>query len=194
MADKFLNKYRIPSARLANWNYADNAAYFITICTKYRKHFFGEIENNEMHLNTAGKYAAQFWAEIPLHFEYIYLENFVVMPNHIHGIVIIDKPENFMQPVIETLQPETLHCNVSTENKNESMSAISPKPGSISTILRSYKSVVSRNVHAILPSFDWQTRFHDHIIRNQHSFVVINHYIANNVLNWKDDKFFNDGL
>ena len=71
MPDKFKNKYRIPSTRLQNWDYGSNAAYFITICTKNRKHFFGEIINKDMQLNDVGKLAEQYWLEIPNHFPFM---------------------------------------------------------------------------------------------------------------------------
>ena len=79
---KFQNKYRIASNRLKNWDYGRNSAYFITICTHDRKHYFGEIKNGEMHLNQLGENATRFWLEIPNHFPFIELGNFVVMPNH----------------------------------------------------------------------------------------------------------------
>ncbi len=88
---KFKNKYRIPSNRLKNYDYSNNAAYFITICTQNREHFFGKIKNGEMHLNELGENATRFWLDIPKHFPFIELGNFVVMPNHTHGILIIDK-------------------------------------------------------------------------------------------------------
>ena len=89
--DKFKNKYRIPSARLKNWDYGSNGAYFITICTQHRKHFFGEILDDEMNLNEIGQLAEKYWLEIPSHFPFVELGNFVVMPNHTHGILIINK-------------------------------------------------------------------------------------------------------
>jgi putative transposase len=91
---KFKNKYRIPSNRLKNWDYSNNAAYFITICTQNREHYFGKIKNGEMHLNELGENATRFWLDIPKHFPFIELGNFVVMPNHTHGILIIDKTTN----------------------------------------------------------------------------------------------------
>ena len=99
MPDKFQGKYRIASARLQSWDYGANGAYFITICTKNRKHFFGEIENHQMILNDIGKLAEKYWIEIPSHFPFIELGNFVVMPNHTHGILIIDK----LDASVETL-------------------------------------------------------------------------------------------
>ena len=89
--DKFKNKYRISSTRLQNWDYASNGAYFITICTKNREHYFGEIKNKEMQLTETGKLAETYWMEIPEHFPFVTLGNFVIMPNHMHGILIIDK-------------------------------------------------------------------------------------------------------
>ncbi|MBK6445950.1 MAG: hypothetical protein IPF81_11885 [Bacteroidetes bacterium] len=95
MTDKFRNKYRIASARLKNWDYGRNASYFITICTKNRAHFFGEVNpiTHEMQLTEIGKLAEQFWMEIPIHFPFVQLGEFVVMPNHTHGILIIKKIE-----------------------------------------------------------------------------------------------------
>jgi len=94
MAKKYKNKYRIASIRLKNWDYRTNGAYFITICTGNRKHFFGEIvkidNKKTMVLNEIGAIAENFWIEIPKHFPFVELGNFVVMPNHIHGILIIN--------------------------------------------------------------------------------------------------------
>lgn len=206
--DKFKNKYRIASARLQTWDYGSNGAYFITICTHNRKHYFGEIVDGKMQLNDIGKLAEQFWLEITNHFSFIELGNFVVMPNHVHGILIIDKTEppatNNHNNDNNDNNVETLHCNVSTNTKtktkthtnaipiikNEQMANISPKQGSISTIIRSYKSVVSKNAHFIHADFNWQSRFHDHIIRNSAEFERIQNYISNNPLKWKDDKFY----
>jgi putative transposase len=199
MNEKFQNKYRIPSTRLKNWDYGQNGAYFITICTGNREHFFGEIvcvdDENKMQLNEIGKLANAFWAEIPQHFPFVELGSYVVMPNHVHGILIIDK-SNIIDDVADGvlhLETATLQCNVSTGNemKNEQMAKISPKQGTISTILRSYKSVVTKNAHFIHADFAWQERFHDHIIKNSESFERIQNYIENNITNWKEDKFYN---
>lgn len=195
MTDKFKNKYRISSSRMKNWDYGTNGAYLITICTRNREHFFGEIvevkDTNKMQFNEIGKLANQFWEEIPKHFPFVELGNYQVMPNHVHGILIIDKNN-----IVDDVVVETLQCNVSTINvietgKNEKMAKISPKSGTISTIIRSYKSVVSKNAHLIHADFEWQERFHDYIIRDSESFERIQNYIENNVANWKDDKFYN---
>lgn len=89
--EKFQNKYRIPSARLQNWDYGANGAYFITICTDKMQHFFGYVQDEKMHLNALGKIAHSVWEGIPKQFPYVELGNFQIMPNHMHGILIIDK-------------------------------------------------------------------------------------------------------
>lgn len=198
MPKKFNNKYRIDSARLKNWDYRNNGAYFITICTASRKHFFGEIVVNgtskEMNLSEVGMLAEKYWKEIPKHFPFIELGNFVVMPNHMHGILIVNNNNN-NNNAVETLHrkvlsSETLQCNVCTDDKNQFFAKISPKSGSISTIIRSYKSIVTREAHLINSKFKWHAKFHDHIIRNSISFERIQNYIENNPSNWKEDKFY----
>ncbi len=91
MAEKFRNKYRVPSARLQNWDYGSNGAYFITICTKEMQHFFGEVVDKNMILNSVGLLAEEYWTEILKQFPYVEFGNFQIMPNHMHGILIIDK-------------------------------------------------------------------------------------------------------
>ena len=181
---KYNNKYRIESVRLKNWDYRNNGAYFITINTGNRKHFFGEIINSEMQLSPIGEYAQNFWMEIPKHFSFVELGNFVVMPNHTHGILIINNVKSLHCYDMD----KSLHCNDSTGNQY--FSDISPKSGSISTIVRSYKSVVSKHARLLNPEFNWQPKFHDHIIRNSESFERIQNYIENNPSNWKEDKFY----
>jgi hypothetical protein len=92
--DKFQNKYRIPSARAQWWDYGQNGAYFVTICTAHRECFFGNVVNGEMQLSEIGKIANNHWLEIPTHFPIVFLDAFVVMPNHVHGIIIINKQED----------------------------------------------------------------------------------------------------
>lgn len=183
--DKYQNKYRIESIRLLGYDYRKNGAYFITICTKNREHFFGKIVDATMQLNEFGQIAHKYWMEIPKHFPFVELGNFVVMPNHTHGILVI-KHDQFI--LVDTLQ-----CNISTATpskpKNKQMAIISPKPGSVSTIIRSYKSAVTKQARLINANFSWQAKFHDHIIRNSACFERIQNYISTNPLNWKKDKF-----
>ncbi len=113
-----------------------------------------------------------------MHFPFVYLDEFTVMPNHIHGIISIDKPSNDA-PFTEL--PQTI-----TEERFQH-----PGENSISSIIGSYKYVVSKNAHVINPDFSWQSRFHDHIIRDEDEFKRIKYYIRNNPKNRKDNKFYN---
>jgi len=186
--NKFQNKYRIGSARLPNWDYRSNADYFVTICTKNRKCFFGEItdsqKDNPMTLSKIGQIAQDLWEGIPNHFPDIKLGEFVVMPNHVHGIVEIKKSKGDLGDVDD----RDVACNVSTQ-KNQ-MQDISPKKGALSTIIRSYKSAVTKNARLTNPHFAWQSRFYDHVIRNPSAFNKISNYIINNPKNWDTDKFY----
>ena len=92
--DKFQNKYRIPSARAPFWDYGWNASYFVTICTHNHIFYFGDTGEEEMVLSDVGEIALQCWLEIPEHFPFVKLDTFVIMPNHVHGIVIIDKNDD----------------------------------------------------------------------------------------------------
>lgn len=201
--DKYKNKYRIPSARLSGWDYANNGAYFITICTQNGEHYFGEIINGEMQLSNIGVLANVIWHQIKNRIKHVELGSFVVMPNHMHGILILNKT-NHVETLHATSKPptpkqhnetETLHATslpppARKTQKNEFMASISPKPNSISTIIRSYKSEVSKHANRLGFKFQWQSRFHDHIIRNESSFQKISTYINNNPANWQQDKFY----
>ncbi|MCU0349438.1 MAG: transposase [Flavobacterium sp.] len=222
MQNKFQNKYRISSARLQTWDYSNNGAYFITICAKNRHHFFGQIKNEEMRLSEIGKLAAQFWYEIPNHFPFVELGNFVVMPNHVHGILIMnhtvetrfiasnnDKINNsqFIASNNDKINNSQFIAsdNDGTNIENVETRLIASLQGgtggfsgdknpmlgnSISKIVRWYKGRCSFECRQIIPDFGWQSRFHDHIIRNSKSFDTIQNYIEQNPLKWKEDKFY----
>lgn len=204
---RYKNRYRVESTRLPNRDYAANGWYFVTICTHNRVHFFGSISVGQVHLSPIGEIAQQFWLEIPNHFPHIHIDAHVIMPNHLHGIVVIDRPfpietlqypsndvETLQYPSndVETLQHpsndvETLYCNVSTQR--QFMSDISPKAGSLGNIMRSHKSAVTRWCHQNgFDNFRWQPRFYDRIIRADGSLDRIRQYIINNPANWINDQ------
>lgn len=91
----FKKKYRIESTRLQNWNYGWNGKYFVIIVTKNHEHYLGKIINGIMVFNSLGKIADKCWREIPEHFPFVILDEFVVMPNHVHGIIEIKKMNNY---------------------------------------------------------------------------------------------------
>lgn len=200
MLDKYQNKYHIKSARLEGYDYRNEGLYFVTICTKNKHHYFGKIENGNPFLNDIGLIAEKYWADIRQHFNHVSLDAFVLMPNHIHGIVCIDEMPNVetldatSQKTTEQALPEinkTLHArSLNNSNKNQHFQNISPKAYSLSVIIRSFKSAVSKECRKINPDFEWQPRFHDHIIRDARSFENIRNYIINNPVNWKEDNYY----
>lgn len=195
MEAKYKNKYSVSSIRLQNWDYASNAAYFVTICTHDRINYFGEITGGEMDLSNVGVLADVLWWEIVHHTRYVELDAFVVMPNHVHGIIILNKPMDISSSNRDGDNGRTVACNDSTiittaNDFNKQMSVISPKPESLPTIIRSYKSAVTYHCNRLGFSFKWQPKYYDHIIRDGVAFERIRNYILNNPANWKDDKFF----
>jgi len=167
--------------RLRNFDYSSQAWYFITICTKNRRHTLGAIENGQMHLSPIGKQAYLYWNEIPKHFPHIELGEFIIMPNHIHGIIgIVNKTNSKVRTRHVVSQRES-------QQDNQFGKTIA---GSLSAIIGQFKSTLTRwsrkNGHQ---DFAWQGRFHDHIIRTDGAFQRISNYIKNNPSNWQKDKF-----
>ena len=196
MSEKFKGKYRIASNRLRYWNYGWNAAYFVTICTVNREHFFGEIKNEKMNLTEIGKIAHNFWKAIPQHFPFVKLGEFIIMPNHVHGIIIIDKPNRHntnvdtqegLTNVVETQNFASLQQQPQPDDPENQFG---PQSQNLASIIRGYKSAVKKyaTMHGI--DFAWQARYHDHIIRDEKSFYRISEYIRNNPLKWEEDKYF----
>ncbi|CAN5544097.1 hypothetical protein BH23BAC1_BH23BAC1_45930 [soil metagenome] len=139
----YKNKYRIETARLQGWDYGSNASYFVTICTKEREHFFGEIADGKMILSELGKCADKCWQEITKHFPFVVLDEYVVMPNHIHGIVIIDKPAD-----VETQNFASLPPPPPSQSKNK----FGPQSQNLGSNIRGSKQLIINqwNIEAYL--------------------------------------------
>ena len=166
----FKNKFRIKSTRLPNRDYSSNGAYYVTICTKNRECFLGEIINEKMVLSEIGRIVHKFWYEIPQYFGNVILDEFIIMPDHVHGILIIcNKPcRDGVTPSLQYRQRPTL--------------------GQIVGYFK-YQSTKSINEFRNMPGVSiWQTRFHEHIIRNEHELNIKRKYIINNPLNWEFDR------
>jgi REP element-mobilizing transposase RayT len=197
MSKLFNNKYRIPSARLQNWNYANEAMYFVTICTKNRENYFGEIVDTILQPTKIGIIAHSEWHKsIEMRPDMnLELGEFVVMPNHVHGIIMIGANEYNSQrtDAMHCVSPNTnstdaMHCvSPNTEYKNQ----FAPQSKNLSSIIRGYKSAVTTYARKNGIEFEWQPRFHDHIIRSMDDYHRISHYIINNPGKWQEDKFCN---
>ncbi|NOU17220.1 MAG: transposase [Bacteroidales bacterium] len=206
--DRFQNKYRIPSSRLQNWDYCWAGAYFITICTKDRKNYFGNITNGEMQLSGAGILGNVFWYEIKNHAKNVELGAFVVMPNHVHGILILNGENgNDNNNVIDIGNGNDMGIVVGNVETGHALS-LQPQPSqqtektigqqrfqnigknTVSSIIGSYKSAVTKHANRLGFALKWQERFYDHIIRNDGEYQRITQYIITNPLKWGEDKFY----
>lgn len=191
------------SIRLKGYDYSQAAAYFITICCAGRECIFGEIRDGEMILNNAGEIAIEEWMKTPELRLNVELDAFVVMPNHIHGIIVINDigrvvshtPINDDTPPIPTVVNETHKKGEfnSFPKKGEFNSPLRSPSQTVGSIVRGYKSSVTKKMTELNRFNDlivWQRNYYEHIIRNEQSYQTISDYIVNNPLKWTEDKFF----
>ncbi len=194
----YKNKYRIASTRLKHWDYSSNAAYFVTICTQNKICYFGDVLDDEMRLSEIGIIADKYWREISEHFPFVKLDAFVVMPNHVHGILIIDNDH------VNTVETPKLGVSTNGNGENANTNGVSTnaddgnagnlnhkwKPGILGGIINQYKRICTIHARKTNPDFVWQSRFYDHIIRNEKSYLRISEYVINNPFKWQDDEHY----
>ena len=160
-----MKNYKINSMRLKNWDYSSSGWYFITICTQNKIHYFSDISKLNLQKNTLGEIADKFWKEIPIHFPFIELGEYIIMPNHLHGLLYVNNQE---------LNPIILH-----DKKN-----ISPQKGDISTVIRSYKGIVTQTIRNTNKKFKWQSGYYDNVIKNEQALIATAQYIRENPKRW----------
>ena len=194
MTNRFMNKYRIPTTR-AKWHDYSGGAYFVTACTQDREPYFGHISDGQMSYTDLGLTANDCLQAIPSHFPDAEIPEWIVMPNHIHAIIIINAPT----PTVGT-QNLASHKQMSiyhpeTQNfaslQGETLQKFGPQSKNLASIVRGFKIGVTKFANEHHLSFAWQPRFHDHIIRNQYEMNSIGNYICNNVARWKEDCYNN---
>jgi putative transposase len=192
--------HRRRSVRLRGYDYAKEGMFFVTICCQDRIHFFGEVENKEMQLNDFGKIAHDEWEKLPERWPHIALGAYQIMPNHMHGVLLINHPSI----------PDDLFTAIHSEYLKEHGSSFVPgkihfskfqwdtRPY-IGQIIGAYKSIVStaclklhKEKHPdVWLDKIWQRSFDDRIIRSAEAFEKISHYIIKNPAKWVEDEFFN---
>jgi REP element-mobilizing transposase RayT len=157
--------------RMIGYDYTQDNLYFVTSCVKNRVCCFGEIISQKMVLNEYGKIAEKQWHWLGQRYSYVRLHQFVVMPDHIHGIIEINRSHVFVGTGRDPSLQKHQH--------NESIKPIKIK--SLSELMGAYKTTTSKQIHLLgFDSFAWQRSFHDHIIRDEKSFINISNYIATN--------------
>lgn len=181
MYEKRFNNFRRQTHRLKGFDYSKNGYYYITICTKNREYYFGEIIGDTMRHSLIGKIVQEYWVNIPKHYPFVILDKFIIMPNHIHGIIVINNKDNMAL------------CNIATHNcaslpVDRHYNKFGVQSNNLSAIIRGYKSTVKRYANQNKIEFNWQPRFYDKIIRNENELFRIREYIKNNPTNWQDDR------
>jgi putative transposase len=169
--------------RLFGYDYSQPGYYFVTICTRNRTESFGEIKNNRMNLNDYGEIAKNTWIDIPNHFSGISLDEFTIMPNHMHGIIVI----------VGSAVNVDGRVNVGGADLRP-LHDIQPKTP-LSIIIHGFKSSTTRRIRDLQrrgriyasPTI-WQRNYYDHIIRSEKSLDQIRNYIRNNIISWSCDK------
>ena len=158
---EFKKTYRVESSRLKDWDYSNPWWYYVTINTRNHVECFGNVSDGKMILNDLGILTEKCWKDIPTHFANVELDYSVIMPNHIHGIIII-------KPNVETPYMASLP---------------------LGDIVGKFKAAVTRLANKNgFSSFAWQSRYYDHIIRNEKELYNIRRYIAMNPLKWAFEK------
>ena len=198
--DKYKNRYRIPSVRAA-WHDYMGGAYFVTICTKDREFYLGKIEDDEMYLSEIGRYADEQFRDVSSNYPYAIIPSYVVMPNHIHAIVVIDDHYDVCRDAIYRVS-ETIHRVSKTICVPESEKQMEPTQNrggitgrnnpmlyqSLGTVIRGLKARVTHYANEKGLDFAWQSRFHDRIIRDQKDMNETALYVDNNVAKWPEDE------
>jgi REP element-mobilizing transposase RayT len=185
------DKHHRRSIRLKGYDYTAAGAYFITICTHQRECLFGIIEDSEMRLNQLGQIVQFHWLNLPRHHSHVQLDEFIVMPNHFHGIIWLggmDCKGGFSKE--SSISPQELNAK--------------PAPTRISTnakrhgvpeIVRGFKTFSARRINQIRKRTGipvWQRNYYEHIIRDDRALHNIRQYIQNNLLSWRQDQLHPD--
>jgi len=167
--------HRRRSIRLPEYDYTQPGAYFVTICTHRHACLFGDVVDSIVHLSAWGKIADQCWRDIPDHFDHVVLDEWVVMPNHIHGILLF-------HPIVGATHASPPQTDVPR----------GPIPGSLGAVVGSFKSAVTKRVNEMrgTPGTPlWQRNYYEHVIRNERTLNAIRQYIADNPARWALDRY-----
>jgi putative transposase len=183
----YQNKYRIESSRLKDWDYSNPWYYYVTINTENHVRFFGDIVREKMVLNDIGKIFNKEWFQTKQLRNNVELDYYVIMPNHLHGIVIINGPEVETHSAKADKRVRLPNDTVSTGDAFDASLRI--VKNCLSDIIRGFKSSVTRQILKMdYSNFAWQTRFYDRIIRNEKELYKIRIYIEQNPLRWELEK------
>ena len=176
-------KHHRRSIRLKGWDYAGAGAYFVTICTHRRENLFGEIVAGEMRLNDCGRVAQWYWEALPGRVPGLQLDAYVVMPNHLHGLLVLGKGEASAGQVPDHFRPRAADASPLRPRGTER--------GSLGAIIQNYKSITTRRLNTVAGTPGapvWQRNYYEHIVRDARALNAIRAYIRNNPFKWALDR------
>jgi putative transposase len=172
------------SIRLCEYDYAQPGAYFVTVCTHDRACLFGEVVGGQVHVNDAGRIADACWRTIPDHFLHVALDTFVIMPNHVHGIIwIVDEPDDGVHHGVGD-GVGAKHFSPPPADKP----AFRSPSRTVGSIVRGFKVGVTKWMRANLDIHNvWQRDYFEHVVRDESDLERIRRYIAENPARWTED-------
>ena len=171
------------STRLKGYDYSTEGAYFITVVCLNRAHWFGKVVTGEVILSDAGKIVEEEWLRSAELRKEISLDEYVVMPNHLHGIVVIGEPQ------VTAGTRKGVPRDALTRNTLTHKVTLGAKPKTLGTVIRLFKQACTSGIRdQVSKDFKWLVNYHDHIIRNQRELERIRNYIKNNPKNWNEDE------
>lgn len=179
--------------RLKDYDYTQAGAYFITLCTQNREHLFGSILNGVMQLNPAGKMVETIWREIPAYYKRIFLDEFIIMPNHLHGIVILEDTTGYEDERL--INPSVIKD--SSLLRGQPQGAAPTKRLSLPDVVHRFKTMTTKRYADGVKQSQWlpfqgklwQRNYWEHVIRNHTALAELREYICNNPLRWEEDLF-----
>ena len=181
--------------RLKGHDYSASGTYFVTICIKDKHELLGKVISGSMCLSDYGSIAHNELCNIPTHYEHVIVDKFIVMPNHVHMILLIsgrasapptNMPPSTVGAPLAAPVPLPPPTPIPSSSVPISQTPVTPVIPTIGNIVRGYKSGVSRNIGFSI----WQRNYHDHIIRNKEEYQKISQYIDENPMRWKEDKYY----
>jgi len=191
-----MDNQKLPSRkfiRLNDYDYRQPGAYFITICTFKKMQIFGSISEDKILLSQAGLIVEKCWHKLSSHFPNILIDAFIVMPNHFHGIIILnERGQNCRGEAFAPQSSDSISI-IEANASPDSRFATGTSSGSISSIIQNFKSNTTRRINATNETKGnvvWQRNFYEHVIRNYKSLDEIRQYIIGNPWNWLNDKYY----
>lgn len=195
MADPNATPHHRRSIRLRDYDYSQPGAYYVTICTQGRKSLFGEVSDGILKPNGLGRVIEHHWLDLPNHHRGIALDEYVIMPNHIHGIIVIGEPmgEIVGMPAVGEAGLAPTLVGVVGEGEAGLAPTADTHPmrkATLATIIGSFKSACTRAVHQQFerPVALWQRSYYEHVIRSSTALARIQQYITDNPAKWAFDR------